>query len=219
MSSEKQWPTAEKIKALREQGIFAFSRFTTRAVAAAGLLLGLMISVSWLGEIGRVIREILLQPLTNFAAAKGQLPVLLDLMRSLSLALGFSVLGITVLIILVQSRFFLTAKNLKFSMGQLIKLERLSPWSIAGLLFKGAAGLVFVLAFGLLTLRWILPEFLQVIFSEQFTPSGKLEPAALMPVLRSLSILYLFTLLVLAIVSYFIVRLAFMLKHRGAPEK
>ena len=211
---QKEWPSAEKIRELRENGVFAYSKLASRSIVSIAVLLVTFFLLSDFRQMFEVIGKMLKEPHTNFAAVKFYAPQLLYKLKDIFLIYAVTVVCSLSVAILIQSHFYFSATKLTFNISQIIRAENLSVLHILILVCKSFFGLILGAFFSCLLFYYSFSEFLALAFSDYFLYQDKIDLSAYLKLTQSLVVGAFSVLFVTAIIAYFAAKLGFLIKHR-----
>lgn len=215
-----EWPDAEKLRDLRSQGVFPYSRLATHSGVSLLLLTLLYLMGSKFEGLIDTIISALEQPATNIAAVKISAPAIAKQTAEIFIITGSSIAAGLLLFILIQSKFFFSL----ISMAPGPKRVRRQPPVFSGFLLtmlRGVFGVLLGTGVAGLLFYGAAPELMTILFSDDFFRGTTLHPRLLQSAIQTLLAMSIMALFILAALSYLLVRFGFLYRHRtkaGGPD-
>lgn len=213
-----EWPDAEKLKDLRQTGVFPHSRLSINCITAAILILCTYLQFPNFGRMLSAAKNIYTEPVTNFSAAQTQLRILTDSVITALAVYAFVYLMTFVIMILIQSKFYFSLVNFSFDLSQVVRVRNASLSFFVSGIVKAFLGLFFAVLFGAILFYWVFRQYLGIMFSDAFFGKAGVNLFEFLPVVKSVFALSVLILMILAGFSYLFSRFTFMLKHRTADR-
>lgn len=215
MSDKNFWPTDNRLGELRREGIFPFSRVAVSASVLAAVVLSLYAIHARLDKLWNIFSDC-------FSGNKKQCMLFTDftLLQEM-IAEIFLVLTLPLIYALIavglcgflQTRFYFSLRELAFSPGRLVPKIDIKPFLLIKRLVTAVSGGIVILFVLLVGLYFLLGPVLTLFHLDL----RAFEQVA--DIFRILLPFLVVFALALAIVSYFISRLFFMLEHRMTAEE
>ena len=112
-----EWPDAEKLKELRQAGIFPLSKLSVHALTTAMVLFLTFLFIPEFKQLASLIVKTMSQPITNFDAVQDAYSEIFVKIKIILLTyLGVYLLA-CVILILFQSKFYFSLVNFAFNLA------------------------------------------------------------------------------------------------------
>jgi flagellar biosynthesis protein FlhB len=210
-----EWPDAERLKELRQEGKFPYSKLSVQCIAAVIFLAVTYFQFPNFQKLLELFRQIMQEPVTNFVAVKLQSRNLLELCSSIFSVYALAAIICYLCITLIQSKFYFSLTNFSFNLANILKVKNVSMMFFVKTIGKGFFGMLLGALMGTALFYWVSRQFLGIMLSDAFFGEKGFNAEALLPVIKSLLVAGILALIALSAFSYLAVRLSFLNKHRN----
>ncbi len=211
---QTQWPDAEKLKELRQAGVFPFSRMCLHSLTTIAIIALTYFFIPKFSAILSLISEIFAEPISNFQGVKTKFSIILGMLQVIFCTYAGIYLAVSLLTVFIQSKFYFSLINFAFNLTQIAKVRNASFIFFFATLTRGIIGILAGILIGGTLFYWISAQFIQIIYSDKFYGAKNIKLELLEPILKSSLVFAILLLSVLSVLSYLAVRFGFMLKHR-----